>query len=167
MALLREGHNRYGAILRDDFASLIASHISTRIIQSIPFLGSMRTQATYRIMNIQRVVLYKSRLYAWCDLADQAGDLYQRQLLGINAQTGAVEWNPQTGHRIDVETGGLAVLGRKLFVVGRMNTVNGQPSTRYSLSYNLDTHQLTNWNPLNTIDLECGNCACHHSKDRE
>ncbi|MCK8493136.1 hypothetical protein M0L20_14800 [Spirosoma sp. RP8] len=114
--------------------------------------------STYRIINTQRVVLYKSRLYAWCDLADQSGSLYRRQLLGLNAQTGAVEWNSQSGHRLDVVTGYLAVMGRQLFVAGRMNVVNGQPATRYTLAYNLDTHQLTNWNPLSSADLECNNC---------
>jgi hypothetical protein len=115
--------------------------------------------STYRIIGLQSVVFYKSTLYAWCDLADESGSFYRRKLLGINARTGAVEWDPNTNHRIDVITGGLMVLGRNLFVVGQMNVVNGQPTTRYSLSYNLDNRQVRAWNPLNNSSFGCDGCG--------
>lgn len=116
--------------------------------------------SAYKINNIQKVVLYKTTLYAWCELADQQGNTIRRKLLGIDARTGNVIWDPNTNHRLDKPTGGMIVAGRNLFMTGFINIVNGQPLNRSSLCYNLDNRQTTAWNPLNAYNfVDCSRCG--------
>lgn len=114
---------------------------------------------TYRIVNASNVVFYKNTLYAWCDLADTQGIIFRKKLLGIDALTGNVVWDPNTTHRSDRATGGMTIIGNKLYMTGYINSINGNPVNRNTLCYNLDNRQTTNWNPLNNFNFNCNGCG--------
>lgn len=126
---------------------------------AIDTLFKITPTANYRISGIHNLVLYKDVLYGWCDLTDTQGNITSRKLLGLDARTGAVVWDPNTFHRTDRYTGGVVVVGRNLFAVGFIINVNGQPSIRNSISYNLDSRTVRQWTPLSTYNFNtCNGC---------
>lgn len=116
---------------------------------------------TYRIINAANIVLYKNVLYAWFYLADSQGNIFRKKLLGLDALTGNVVWDPNTTHRSDFAAGGMTIIGNKLYMTGYINSVNGNPANRNTLCYNLDNRQTTNWNPLNNFNFNfnCNGCG--------